>query len=295
MKFIFIAAFVFIITSAFDLQKELSKVGSNFQKICNEMLPIHTTESETLNSLVCGEKVTDDFHIKTLQRTGLIHVFVVSGGHLVVISELLGILNWPTFLRFFALLFFTFMTGFQPPCLRSLIQFFLAGKFLLKSDQKVFLSGIILLGAFPALVSSLSLQLSWVAALALSFCEGFLAKSTKPKKLILGSVFVYFATFPLLQSLSGPHPLSILWNILFAPAMSLFLFPLSALAFVSFHALSFVEFLMPWLWKVLAMAEEVSNGVTLFTWNPVLSWIWILALHGFVHLFLVAYRRKAVS
>lgn len=297
MKLILVTAALFGIFISTEVQKKLSITGQDLQRICNEMLPSDSEHVGTIASLVCGEKVTNTQSQKILQTTGLIHIFVVSGGHLIVVAEILNALRCPPLPRLIFLSFFTLFTGFQIPCLRSLLQLFLsewtrAQGIYLRIDQKVLLCGVLILLLFPHFTQSLSLQLSWGAALALSLAHQIFKKNNFIIKALTAGLLVYGIMFPLLSPLAGLSPVTILWNLAMGPLMTFALFPLCALATVNIYALQILELCMPLVWTVLDWAHDQTPSVTPLNWNLYYGWAWIFICHGCFHVYLVYHLRK---
>ena len=253
--------------------------------ICQEMTPSLSKESGTIASLVCGKKVLDPKNYLALQITGLIHIFVVSAGHLVVISEILIFLGWSRFFLFFVLLGFTIMTGLQAPCVRSLFSyslgfFLVERKLFLTGPQTVFLTGLLTLAFFPDWCQSFSLQLSWAAALALTMASTFKNKDHSPiQHLIATSAWVFVILLPLLQSIGGVHPLSILWNVTLGTLTACFLFPLCILAFLNSFFLKALEIVMTFFWATLDLGQEFHFEAIKEPTSYLKGWIWILSLH----------------
>jgi putative ABC transport system ATP-binding protein len=52
-------------------------------------------QKQRVASLICGEKLTDKSLKENLVKTSLIHIFVISGSHLILLDELLSILKIP--------------------------------------------------------------------------------------------------------------------------------------------------------------------------------------------------------
>ncbi len=297
MKILSLFAFMLCIFGGSYLPQELSRLSIHFHKICKEVLPVNSLEVDTLSSLVCGEKVTDQKRLKSLRMTGLIHIFVVSGGHLIFLSEILNHLRWPLSLRFCFLSFFTLFTGFQIPCVRSLMQFSVgellkSSKHSLRNDQKVFLCGVILLMLSSDLVSSLSLQLSWGAALALAINQQLAGQKSFLIRTLTGSLLVYLMMYPLLSLITGLHPLSILWNISLGTLATVVLFPLCGLAMLNSLALKLVDSVMPLFWRAVEAAHSMTSSFSQLSWVLLYGWIWILFWHGAAHIFLVSFHRK---
>lgn len=181
-------------------------------------------QQELYQSFVCGAPLTDPTFSTLFTQSGLIHVVVVSGAHLVFLEVLLSLVDPRGRVTLPVLGFYSLVTGFNAPVARSLTQLILA-----KVSQKfqLYWSGpllTLLAGAltFFVLGPSISLSLSWLASLALH------ASRSSPFKTQLR---IYFFLFPALAILAPAHPLSIVINVLFVPLLSILAFPLSLLCF----------------------------------------------------------------
>ncbi|HEX4923650.1 MAG TPA: ComEC/Rec2 family competence protein [Bdellovibrionales bacterium] len=178
------------------------------------------------DAIVCGAPLPDRL-AAPFQVTGLIHLLVVSGTHLIFLSELLRRAGIQRFEIHAAILSgFVVMTGGQAPALRALAALILGALSrwlgLSWSHLDVTLaSGMLLWALFPELITKLSFLLSWAAALSLSLTGG-----GGLKRHIAMFAFLY----PVLAPLAPPHPASIFFNWLFAPVVGSFLFPASLAA-----------------------------------------------------------------
>ena len=297
MKLLAVTAVLISISNLTGLPFFLANLGIQAQIICQEMTPNLSTARASIESLVCGKKVSDPEIFLALQGTGLIHIFVVSAGQLVVISEFLIFLEASRGILFFALVGFTIMTGLQAPCVRSLISwgfvFFLKRqKLFLTGPQTVLLSGLLTLALFPDWCQSFSLQLSWAAALALTMASTFKNKNhSKVQHLIATSIWVFVILLPLLQSFGGVHPLSILWNVTLGTITAFFLFPLCILAFLNPFCLLILEKVMKLFWMLLGLNHEFQTQNQLQSPSYVGGWLWILILHLILHITGIFYQR----
>jgi ComEC/Rec2-related protein len=298
MKLLFFIAAFLGAFHYFDLPNKLSTFSLKTQMICQEMLPSMSEERATIGSLICGEKVTDEQNRTLLQSTGLIHIFVVSGAHLLVISEILRFFRVGIFLRAMALLGFALITGLQAPCLRSLISlgvwFFLSrNKFFLTRDQKVLIAGLFTLALFPQWSQSLSLQISWMAALALSFSSAFQDRDQSGvQKALSASFWVYLFLLPLISCLGGLHPMSILWNVTIGSFIAFIFFPLCFFALLNFYFLKLLEILMKPFWVILGAGQEFNFPSQRAPPSYLWGWLWIFALHFLVHFGSVFYKKN---
>lgn len=298
MKLLVLTAITISILHFLTLPSYLAVLAKKTQMICQEMTPAFTESRSTISSLVCGKKISDPKHIFALQSTGLIHIFVVSAGHLVVISEFLTYVRWPRFFITFVLFVFTLMTGLQAPCLRSLVAlligyFLIHRKLILSGHQIVFLTGILTLALFPQWSQSFSLQLSWAAALALSITSLFRNRNySHLQNMIITSFCVFIVLLPFMQRLGGLHPLTILWNITLGTMTAFLLFPLSILAFLNPFFLNILEFMMKPFWSILKLSDEFRFEPTPSSSNLLMGWAWIFTLHLLLHFTALFYQRS---
>jgi ComEC/Rec2-related protein len=201
--------------------------------------------------LVCGKNLEEGKVKASLKQTGLLHLLVVSGSHLIFISEVL-ILFLPASLRFVVLFFFTLMTGVQAPIFRALMQQLVnqfQKKFRLNYSplQVCLFTAIICLVLEPSWLMSLSFQLSSLASFALcinnykkiqtQFCVGILLTP------VIGSF----------------HPLFVFSNLLFGTIVGSVLFPLSALAFLSDFAAQLFAHLWIYFTQIIQQFAAVNN------------------------------------
>ena len=297
MKLLLLLAIILSISHRLHLPKFLAEIASKTQNICQEMTPNLTKEQSTLESLVCGKKVSDPNNFIALQATGLIHIFVVSAGHLVVVREILLFLGWSRLFLTFALICFTLLTGLQAPCVRSLVSLFLVSylsrkKLFLSPSQTVFFTGILTLAIFPKWCQSFSLQLSWAAALALSISTTLQNKNNSEfLRLLISSFWVFVILLPFLQSLGGLHPLSILWNITLGSLTAFFLFPLCLLATLNPFFLWILEIAMKPFWTLLQLSREFQFESQIASPSHIKGWVWIFSLHLVIHMTAIFYQR----
>lgn len=190
-------------------------------------------------ALVCGLDLPPNLERQIFIDTGLIHILVVSGAHLGVISSLTFFLPAP--LRLFLLAVYCWLCGFNAPVVRAWWRRFVApivrpwGPSPLQIEV---VTAAITLTLWPFWFKSQSFLMSWLCALCLT-----LPPIPGLNRSISQCLYCYVALFPLVPS----SPITILINLLLAPAIGGFLFPLCALTVIC-------PALTPWvdtLWDVL--------------------------------------------
>lgn len=156
---------------------------------CVSSLPQESNSLPELQALVCGSNFEQLNFSKLYIATGLIHLFVVSGAHLILIQKILNfglkplsLKKFSAFLTFLALFYFAASCEFNAPVTRALISIVLTDQFIFRSSFwpphfKILITGLITLFFHTEWISSLSLQLSWLIALGLLLNKEFLKNS----------------------------------------------------------------------------------------------------------------------
>lgn len=170
--FLFALVLVRVITSDGSFAISGYLVANPLHRACDawrlwrELDPIYSALFCASNSL--------SSEIKTLfQETGLYHLIVVSGSHLIFFENILQRIfrdRWR--LHLLLLLMFCLACQAQPPLTRALLSLFLTQasrhyRLFWSHDLIICKSGLLCLLIFPEWVTSLSLLLSWLASLAL--------------------------------------------------------------------------------------------------------------------------------
>ncbi len=276
MFFLYLITFILLSCNSFDLLNFQPTWTENLHALCLNSVPA-SPYFELYGAIVCGEALKNPQFAMLFQQTGLIHILVVSGSHLILISKFN---SWKA-LEIPILLAYSAMVGLQPPVVRSLLQI-LIQKLLTRYGVKhtawnvVFLSGLVTWSLQASWISSLSFQLSWFCALILSITQG--------RSLLFRSTAIYLCTSIILCQFQWPHPVGILMNIFVAPLMGVVLFPISALSLL-IHSLAPA---VDWIWfLLLKLCECISSGIIMFPRQPSnLLYIWMVIwfLHFYVHL-----------
>lgn len=267
-----------------------SNISRPFHEFCLENIQANGAYREIYSALSCGQKLDVNSSVGQLVRkSGLIHLFVISGAHLVFLEHWvrkLGQKAWiPAMLEWPILLLFTLTSQINPPITRALIQIALKKlnlRFELNWNGPALCmgSGLICLCLFPEWWNSFSLQLSWLATLSLMIAARL--KLWPP-------LVVYLLIMPLLGRLSYLHPVSILCNCFGAILFSLVLFPLSLIG--SF--LPFAHKAVDPLWTIFFQTLKiVPDNLAFQPFVPGLSqassWVYIFSLQW---IFLRLYQR----
>lgn len=301
MNILILSALFSVIVHNSSLPNFLSKISLELNQICNEQIHENYKNKELLAALVCGNKIEDKQHNEVLTKTSLIHIFVVSGAHLIFVEQFFSF--FPFWLRVFLLSVYALMSLAQPPVARALTQLLLLNYFKLnganlKIWQLTFLSTAIVIIFNLNWIHSRSLIMSALASLALSsICitrkehqMGQAIWESNTDSLLFfakQSILIYLFLFPCLMDIQSNNPVGILFNIIFTPLISIFLFPLSFLAYffdiikpVFSLALDNLLKLLQILSKDLEITPLIDGKISVF-------WLWgeYLILFLIIHFF----------
>lgn len=242
---------------------------------CNSLLPKDAEFEVMYSALVCGRRLSE-FELKELlKRAGLIHLFVVSGAHLIFIDRLLAKLLpmrsrlHKAALITFILFLYAHMTLLNAPVLRSFFAQALRTvneitEWNLTALDRLKLSIGFTLVVRPELWNSFSLLLSVAATLALS-----LAAPNRWRQAL--SVYIVMCLF--LAGFGAPPPESILYNLVFTPLFAWLYFPMTWLLIV----LPFLSPLVDAMWSAtFFIFQEMSRPIEANpSFHPVLP-PWVL-------------------
>lgn len=288
---LFSLCFIFHI---FNLQEYLAEAGLRLQILCNDHVVPHEFKKLTA-AVVCGAPLSQGPITHLFQLTGLVHLLVVSGGHLVFLERILHVFfsKVPRFQFFlgFLLFVFTLLTGFQPPCVRAFTHWCLQRyskrtRLFWRPWQTTLISGLGLLLLFPNWLSSYSFLLSWGCALAVS---------VRSKGVIRKQITLYVTLLPFLLPLSAPHPYSIILNLFITPLFGLLIFPLGIFHFAIPQVTSVLD--LAWLYLVKGL-EHVSKYMPPFEpmqlpkWG---LWIYLIGIHFLIQSLYIRRQRRENS
>lgn len=268
-----------------SLQSLVTAFSATLQNNCALLSPNHFINREWISAVVCGIKPAANSEYRLLQLSGLLHLVVVSGSHLIfieqIISNLFGRFKFKMAAKITVLTSFALLTGFQPPVVRALCSLLLSH---LQSSAKLFwnppavtlFAGLITLTIAPHWWKSISLQLSWTAALALQI--SFVGQTFSRK--IKQHLCIFILMFPLLMQFAPPHPVSVAYNLVAGPFIGLVMFPASATAMLFPGTLSFVDSAWSGLFRFLEFTLPISAAAAPVKLSSlILTWSYVLGLN----------------
>lgn len=291
MPIISIAVIVLGVFSLLGLPVYLANSSLELQRLCQTLAPPSPFNS-WYSAMVCGSSVRHEPYYGQVVATGLIHLMVVSGSHLIFLETLLSrilranahhrqtVSLWVGGTLFAYVLF----SGWQGPALRSWL--YLSFKTISYRLKLNWTPLWIILFSIPLTYlcldsrrASLSVCLSWCSALALH-------TPLKNDSGLRRAVVIYIFTLPLLAIISPPAPTSILFNCILGPVLGSALFPVSIAAFFLPVLTHWVDYLWSgffWLTELaprpapqhLLMQSTASGYANLYAAALQLTCLWI--------------------
>lgn len=294
---IIILLFAFLLNKPYNsiLLKNTSQAAIVLQQKCEQILPSDAHHAKILASLVCGQNLTDAELKNNLTKTSLIHIFIISGSHLVFLNEFLSFFRIPVFVRLLLMGIYSMATGWQPPAVRALLSVFFRTflqylKYSFPGDLIILISGLGLLIIFPDWWTSLSLVMSWCAALALGLTPLFKIKNKVATFILTNAMIFLFMLLPL-WGVGALHPLSIVYNITLAPVVSFILLPLAFLSVLVNPLLSIFDFALSCFETSLKLFSEPVFTSSTHNLPIQYLWLWIFICHLFFHLLRIHFYR----
>ncbi len=285
----------------FSAISEIQFLSSSVHQLCIDQIPLNSNFQAELKALVCAENFTTLSATKTYAASGLIHLFVVSGAHLILIERILHFLThkfkWSRPVVFSCLFAYAFICDLNAPVCRALVSFAL-NQYLYSKNigwptvTRSLVIGLLTLLLNPAWASSLSLQMSWLAAFATSVGADFL----KTKNIFFRQLVFFLLLYPTLMFMQTPSLSTILFNLFFAPVLEYILFPLALLTCLLHPFYILFDLLLGFFNRLLHLLEaEYNPSVTTAPIGWVLIiWILIFGLHFATHAYYVHRNRRLI-
>lgn len=209
-----------------NLLNSLAVFGHKLHGLCIDHVGSTSPWSHIYKALSCGSGIYQFKGAALFKQLGIIHLFVLSGAHIVFAERVLYRFSKDSRKIFIGLIVLTLVTGIKAPAFRALTHWCLKNLSIKNElnwspSLSIAMTGFFCLCLNPTWWLGLSLPLSWVATLSFCFYPNSQSKSI---------VLVYLLSLPLLLNLGPASPISILVNLLFSPIFFSLLFPLTWLS-----------------------------------------------------------------
>lgn len=299
MPLIFILVILFAILYGFRISTLyfVKPFSLKMHNLCLDLIPKESHSYQELAALVCGQNFLTAENSYFYSSTGLIHLFVVSGAHLVLLDAILKKLFIKSAQpRLFFLIVYCGICEFNPPVVRSWLILFFTNMIIFNrkncsKSHLLFFVGMICLCLNPSWLMSLSLQLSWLIALAILINQQVFPKNT----ILLHQFSYYFVVLPSIASIQSYSPYSVLLNILLAPVLEFVLFPLALLTTLINFIYPVFDYLISILRQILKFTELQSflAGSIENQYVHLINWSLIFLIHLFLHFQFIYKQRKS--
>lgn len=264
------------------VQKTVQSVPNSLITYYTNFLPEH--EAALVVGMIFGQKAELTYAQKSLlQKAGLTHVIVASGMNLVFLIGLLdflclkiGSLRLRAMILLAAVLFYCFLTGFEPPIVRAGIMCLSVSLASLIGRPRMAYWGLILAAYLlimmsPSILTSISFQLSFLATTAQIYLGKLQIHVPILSKFALETfwqtIFTQLFTLPIILSNFGVYPggaiianFLALWTIpwimslgLGAGIIGLASNIIGKIAFLPTHALAY------YFWKIVEIVGNQEN------------------------------------
>lgn len=283
----------------FSVISEIQFLGSAAHYFCIDQIPLTSSFQPELKALVCAENFTTLSATHIYAASGLIHLFVVSGAHLILIERILQFMTqkliWSRLVVFTCLLAYALMCDLNAPVCRALVslslnQYLGSKNIIWPVVTRSLAIGLITLLLNPRWIISLSLQMSLVAAFATSISSEYF----KDQNIFFRQLIFFVLLYPTLMFMQAISLSTVLFNLFFAPVLEFVLFPLALLTCLLHPFLIFFDALMRFFNHSLLLfeVEYTPSQVTAPTHVVLLIWLMILSFHFALHIFQVHRNRR---
>lgn len=241
-----------------------------------------TKTKDYINAFVLGNKNDIDYNnIKNYQNLGVSHLFAISGMHVSILTGFFLIILKKSKLKNFMinifLILYLFLTGFTPSIIRSSLLFILCSfneKINIKKVNILILIFSILLFINPFYIYDLAFKFTFIISFFLILFSNLINDNKKYiNKLIIVSIISFFASLPIvINNFYQVNILSILFNLIYVPYISIIVFPLGLLTFL-FPSLDSVYFLFI---NILESLTEILSNINLVLYFSKIPIIFII-------------------
>jgi len=239
-------------------------------KVCVDLLP-SSAHAGLYAALICGIRLNEGEAKQLFIDTGLIHIMVVSGAHLLFIERRFAWIAPNA--RLCVLGTYCWLTGFGAPVVKAFFRRCLERKFGPRGWSPIqceaaAVAGLLIL--IPAWLFSRSFLMSWMCSLAFMLPK-ILPVLDRPLK-----------AYVLLFAFSAASPLTVIWNALLAPFVGEFLFPVCLLVIPFPFLTPLVDLMWDGLLLVLRLNPQ-SETLNWFAPSNQLFWLPLFAHVIFIY------------
>ncbi len=250
-----------------------------------------------MKAFILGDKsLIDDAVYSNYQKIGVTHLFALSGMHVGLLSTIILFLlkkindKYKYFILDILLIIYGFIVGF-PSSIKRCILFFILNSFNKVFKLNLSTLKILLLVIFFLILSDyrivfdVGFRYSVATVMGIVLANRFIEDESKLWSSFKLSLVAFLFSFPIsLSNFYEVNLLSVLYNILYVPFVSLIVYPLSLLSFI----LPFLNNLFSLSIEILEMSSSFLSKINLF--NLCMNFNLVEIVIFYVLLILIFYR-----
>lgn len=256
----------------------ISKNKNIYYKV-KEFVYKRLNHNKYLYTFIVGDKFYLSQEIKnSYQENGISHLFAISGMHITLLSniilKLLSTLKVKENKRYLItsiiLIFYLLIVGLSPSILRGVL-FFIVFKynnlyyFYIKPTNLFILVLCISLLTNPKYIFEVSFQYSFLISFTLIYMSEFLSSKNYFISLIKTSIISSIVSLPIsLYNFYSINVLSVIYNLLFIPLITIIVFPLSLITFIFPQITPIYNFITDIMENISIVLSKIKLGKLVF-------------------------------
>ncbi len=277
---------IFYIVKASSIKK-ISSSNNPYYHIKNIIIS-HLGNDPYLNTFLIGDKTyVNDNALRSYQENGISHLFALSGMHITLLVELISkllkrfklyeedIFKYTTIF----LLIYLFIVGLSPSLFRGVLFYILFSLnriyyfYIKKTNLFMFIISISLL-INPNFIFDIGFLYSYLISLSLIMFSNELKSDNYIISLLKVSLLSFFVSTPItLYNFYQINILSIIYNLIFVPLVSIVIFPFSLIVFIIKPLSPIYHLLINIMESISIFLSKIKIGKLIFKRLPLVVYL----------------------